>query len=204
MKKRVFSIVLAAMLIFSLSACGGSLSNKDVQKMIAKSDGFYDLDTASAKVISEAEAGKSKLVLFSARGVESGDLVHSIAILDTKNDTLSPIEFAYPPLQYLNDEITLNRHQNINEKYFQKIAEYMGDNENFFDDEESSTEFLRQITSDDAPLSTNASQKAIENFAKAQFGIEDDEFCGVFEEGTANPLCFASPSTESIYSYTYN
>ena len=205
MKKQFFSFLLAFVFLFTLTACDSKISNKSLQKMIQENNLFENLDISTVKVIDEAEIEKnSKIILFSAKLFNSSTLSHFITFADTQKDILSPIEFAYPPMQYLNDEVTLNRHQELNEKYFLKMAEYAARDKDLFSDADKAAEFLREITSKGGILATATSQKAIEDFAKEDFELsEAEEFFGIFEDDTANPICYAASTTESLYSWDW-
>ncbi len=205
MKKRFLSLASVVLILCLLTGCGGKISNKALQKMLKADDDFTHIDFSSAKAVTEAEIGESsKALLFSAKGVDDPKITYHIAIADTKEDKISPVEIGYEPLELLQREIFTNRPQSINMAYFAKMSAYLIEDEKYFDDEENALEYLREITGDDGIISTTTAQDAITNMAKSELTDETaEDFWVVFEEENANPLCYAVKDVESVYSWDW-
>lgn len=205
MKNKMLAIATSLLIIFTLTACGGKISNKALQKMLKSDTDFTDIDFSSAKTITETELGESeKTVLFSAKETENAKLAYYIAIVNTKSDDLSPVNITYEPLQFLQKEISANRPQSMNMEYYTKVTERLSNNNEYFNNEENNIQFLRDITGINGIISTDTAQSAITTIAKEEFaGNDAEDFLIIFEEDNANPIQYAVKDVDSVYSWDW-
>jgi len=205
MKKRLFAIATSLLIIFTLTACGGKTSNKALQKMLKNNADFDNIESSSAKAITETVLDENtKILLFSAKETDSTKLTYYTVIADTKKDKLSPIKIIYEPLGFLQKEISSNRPQSMNMDYFTKLTECLAKDITFFDDEENNIKFLRDITGADGMISTGTAQNAITSMAKESFSEDEvEDFLVIFEEDNANPIQYAVKDVDSVYSWDW-
>ncbi len=205
MKNKMLTIATSFLIIFTLTACGGKISNKALQKMLKNDTDFTDIDFSSAKTITETELDENtKTVLFSAKESENTKLAYYIAIVNTKSDDLLPVDITYEPLQFLQKEISANRPQSMNMEYYIKVTERLADDNEYFNNEENNIQFLRDITGTNGIISTGTAQSAITAIAKEDFAENDaEDFLVIFEEDNANPIQYAIKGVDSVYSWDW-
>lgn len=205
MAKKLLAISVVFLVLFALTACGGEISGKELQKLLEKSQEYTTIEISSAKILSEKEvADGAKAVLFSAKIQNVDETTFDIAIVNAKNSEIKNLEFAYAPMQYLHKEITENRNRDLNITYFDKISEKLSESADYFDSPDNSTEFLRAITGKGGITSAVTAQNAISEIAKFQLDFEEtDEFFGIFEEDNANPICYGASVTAPTYSWDW-
>lgn len=199
--KKLLAVALVFITAFSLTACGGGISGKELQKLIEKAELCPNADISTVKVLSEAEVeGGARSVLFSAKLSNTDETCFYVAIVSAKGDDIKNLTYAYAPMDYLHEEITENRNEALNVTYFKKIAEKLGEDADYFSSEDNSIEFLRSLTGNGGITSAVTAQDAIAEIAKFRLGLDETEdFCGIFEEDNANPICYAAAVTKSVY-----
>lgn len=204
MKKFLALSVAIILSTFCLTACGNMMSNKELQKLLTDDKDLSHIDSESAKMLSEKEINDElSAIMFSAKDEDAKTACY-IAVLDKEKEELSLFEPSYSPLIFMQKEISYNRPQTLNNSYFEKVSEKLIEDEYFFEDEENSKEFLREISSKGGIVSTATAQDIITEIAKTELGFEnDEEFCAVFENDCAIPICYASKSVESVYCWDW-
>ena len=200
MKKSMSICMIVVLTICILTGCT-AISNKSLQTPLENSREYSHLDMMSVSLFSEVNLkGNTKAVLFSAKSAEGSDTIYYIGILDSSTDTIHPLEISYLPLSFLNKEILENRTQSINISYFEKMSEHLsGKGENCFEDDNTSADFLRELTDENGIISTNTAQKIITDMVKEEFSFNSEDFFVIFEDGNANPICYGESDTNSAY-----
>lgn len=197
---------MAFVLLFTFSSCGAQMSNKQLQKLLEDDRDFSHIDFSSVKVLAEKEIDSdTSALMFSAKEKDEDGTFCYISIFNKKSDDLFYIESPYAPLNYLMNEISKNRPQGLNNSLFEKLTGKIAkEDTEFFDDEENSAEFLRELTGKGGIISQETAQEIITDAARKDLNFEDDEnFCAVFEKGCALPLCYATKSNEAVFSWDW-
>lgn len=205
MIKKLIALAVIFTLLFSLTACGGEISGKQLQKLIEDCRICPLADIGSVKIISEADiADGAKAVLFSGKIKNTGETFFSVSVVNEKRNKIENLEFSYPPMQYLHKEITENRNEALNLTYFDKVTEKLAEDYKYFSSDDNGKEFLRAITGKGGITSAATAREAIDGIAKYGLGLEKAEnFCGIYEEDNANPYCFAASVSEPVYAWDW-
>lgn len=201
MKKSLFFLTVTILILCMLVGCTAKITNKSLQKPLENSREYSHLDPLSISLISDSKInGNSTAVLFSGKSSEGSGTIYYIGILDSAKENIRPINISYMPLEFLQKEILENRTQRINVSYFEKMSEYLSDKgEDCLEDEDTAIEFLRLITSDDGIISTNTAQRIISDMATEELFSDKNDFFAIFEDGSANPICYGVSDTNDAY-----
>ncbi len=202
MKKILLSLACTVLILSALTGCSGQFSNKALQRLLEADGDFVYLDFTTVKTMEEAELAKDvKVLLFSAKSVEEAEFQYHIAVTDGKD--ITPLHTDYEPLSLMQNEILTNRPQSLNTDYFNKVAEHLAADSEYFANTDNSAEFLREITGAEGIISTTTARDALTDAARENLYPDANDFWVVFEEDTANPLCYAVKATESVYSWEW-
>ncbi len=202
MNKILKLAALALVCVCAVTGCGGKISNKSLNEILQKDSDYSHIDPVTINLVSEMSLGNGKTALFfSGKGKDKSEMIYYIGIMNDKTGDVAPLNITYTPLKLMNREILENRPQNMNVSYFEKVVERLKSaGEACFEDEAVSIEFLKEITGENGLISTSTAQNIIVEMAQKDFEFNyAEDFFAIFDDGTANPLCYASSDDNPAY-----
>lgn len=195
-----------AMLLFSISACGNSISNRTLRKILAQ-NGYHEEMIKSTTVehvwdlkdnVKGLEKTDNKLVL-----VKRGN-TYAFSCINTQSKKLTDIALEFTPLNVVQQEIwKSNKKTNISEcdivkKYIEKYGI------NCFEDQNNAEEFLREITGSNGVIPKDRAQNIISNSITKIFpDIKNNSDVTIFfEDNSAVPMYYATEATQTVYNWS--
>lgn len=205
MKKFIIymSGILGLSMLFLITGCSGQISDGKLVSIIEEKTEFNEVEMDSVEVLSDTffdgdREKENELVLFKS------NVGYEIIGLKNKSDVFMMPESKYDPFNYIYEYIMDEKNEAANIKNFEIISKYVeNDSIECFNNVEKAKEYVREVTKSGGIIETEEAKNVISRNISSDYDYSAaKEFEILYEEGTANPLCYAGSVAEQVYQWS--